>query len=471
MNIIILGAGRVGESVAESLVSEKNDITVIDTNPQRLRELQDRLDLRGVPGNGIQPSVLQAAGAADADMLIACAPLDETNLVVCKVAHDVFNIPTTIARLRSPEFVHGSQLMGKTGFAVDQVICPEESLTTYIRKLIEYPEALQVLEFAKGAVSLIAVRAVSGGPMVQHVISELPQLVPNVEMRFVAIYRSDEVGVDRQVVCDGTTRIEPGDEVFVLAATRDIRRVLDALRRRDEPVRRVMIAGGGRVGLRLAREIESDCRVKIVESNAIRCEYLSTQLSSETLVLLGDSTDEDLLEDENVQDTDLFLALTSDDEDNIMACLLAKRMGARRVLSLINRRAYADLVQGTQIDIALSPAQTVIGELLAHVRRGDVEAVYSLRRGSAEALEAVAHGDRRSSKVVGRRIDELPLPPGTQIGAIVRGEGVDDAARQVIIPHHDTVIESDDHVIVFVPRKRMVRDIEKLFQVGATFMF
>lgn len=471
MNIIILGAGRVGESVAESLVSEKNDITVIDTNPQRLRELEDRLDLRGVPGNGIQPSVLEAAGAKDCDMLIACAPLDETNLVCCKVAHDVFNIPTTIARIRSPEFQNDSPLMAKEGFAVDQVICPEESITRYIRKLIEYPEALQVLEFAEGEVSLIAVRAVTGGPMVRHVISELPQLVPNVEMRFVAIYRSDELGVDHQVVCDGTTRIEPGDEVFVLAATRDIRRVLDALRRRDEPVRRVMIAGGGRVGLRLAREIQDDCRIKVIEPNLARCEYLTTQLSGDALVLQGDSTDEELLETENVQDTDLFLSLTSDDEDNIMACLLAKRMGARRVLALINRRAYADLVQGTQIDIALSPAQTVIGELLAHVRRGDVEAVYSLRRGAAEALEAVAHGDRKSSKVVGRRIEELPLPPGAQIGAIVRTVHDAEVYKKVIIPHHDTVIESDDHVIVFVPRKRMVREIEKLFQVGATFMF
>jgi trk system potassium uptake protein TrkA len=387
------------------------------------------------------------------------------------VAHEVFNIPTTIARIRSPEFQNESPLMGKEGFAVDQVICPEESITRYIRKLIEYPEALQVLEFADGAVSLIAVRAVSGGPMVRHVISELPQLVPGVEMRFVAIYRSDELGVDHQVVCDGSTRIEPGDEVFVLAATRDIRRVLDALRRRDEPVKRVMIAGGGRVGLRLAREIQDDCRLKVIEPNPARCEYLTTQLRSDALVLQGDSTDEDLLETENVQDTDLFLALTSDDEDNIMACLLARRMGARRVLALINRRAYADLVQGTKIDIALSPAQTVIGELLAYVRRGDVEAVYSLRRGAAEALEAVAHGDRKTSRVVGRRIEELPLPPGAQIGAIVRTIHDAEVYKKVIIPHHDTVIESDDHVIVFVPRKRMVREIEKLFQVGATFMF
>ena len=477
MNIIILGAGRVGESVAESLVSEKNDITVIDTDPQRLRALQDRLDLRGVAGNGIQPSVLEAAGARDADMLIACASADETNLVACKVAHEVFSIPTRIARVRSPEFVRGSKLMGAEGFAVDEVICPEESVTATIGKLIEYPEALQVLEFAEGAVSLLAVRAVSGGPMVRHIISELPQLVPQVEMRFVAIYRKDDLGNDQRVLCDGTTRIEPGDEVFVLAATKDIRRVLDSLRRRDQPVRRVMIAGGGRVGLRLARQVQRECRVKLIEPDLARCEYLTTQLDSDVLVLQGDSTDEDLLEREQVQDVDLFIALTNDDEDNIMSCLLAKRMGAKRVLALINRRAYADLVQGTQIDIALSPSQTVIGELLAYVRRGDIEAVYSLRRGAAEALEAVARGDPKTSRLVGRRIDQISLPRGAMIGAIVRGGAANEGdtgavqPRQVIMPHHDTVIERNDHVIVFVPRKRQVREVEKLFQVGATFLF
>ena len=468
MNILILGAGRVGESVAESLVSERNDITVIDTDPARLRDLQDRLDLRGVTGNGIQPSVLEAAGARDADMFVACAPLDETNLVACKVAHERFGIPTRIARVRSPEFTQGDALLSTAGFAVDTVICPEESVTSRIRQLIAHPEALQVLEFADGAVSLIAVRAVSGGPMVRHVISELPQLVPGVPMRFVAIYRRDEQGQDRQVVCDGRTVIEPGDEVFVLAASRDIRHVLDALRRRDRPVRRVFIAGGGRIGLRLARQIEDGLQVKIIETDLARCEYLGGELSGGTLVLHGDSTDEELLEAENVAECDLFAALTGDDEDNIMACLLAKRLGAHRVLALINRRAYADLVQGTTIDIALSPSQAVLGELLAHVRRGDVQAVHSLRRGAAEALEAVARGDRRQSRVVGRRIDELGLPDGVMIGALVRA-AAGGGEPEVIIPHHDTVIEEGDRVVVFLPRKRLVRDIEKLFSVRATF--
>jgi trk system potassium uptake protein TrkA len=467
MKIVILGAGRVGESVAESLVSERNDITVIDTDPVRLQALQDRLDLRGVVGNGIQPSVLREAGIEDADMLIACAPLDETNLVVCKVAHDLFNVPTTIARVRSPEFETGSPLLEKTGFAVDQVICPEQSVTAYVRKLVRYPQALQVLEFADGLVSLIAVRAVAGGPLVMHGLAEIPSLVPGVEMRIVAIYRQDKALTE----LIGTTRIEPGDEVFVLAATREISIVLGALRKMDRPVRRLMIAGGGKVGLRLAREIHAEYQIKIIEVNPARCNYLATQLPPDVLVLNGDSTDEDLMTEENVADMDLFLALTSDDENNIMACLLAKRLGAHRVFALINRRAYADLVQGSQIDIAISPAHAVIGELLAFVRRGDIAAVHSLRRGAAEALEVVVRGDRKTCRVAGRRIDEIGLPEGAQIGAIVRTIHDAEHYQKVIIPHHDTVIQTDDHVIVFVSRKRMVREVEKLFQVSATYMF
>ncbi|MBL8317067.1 MAG: Trk system potassium transporter TrkA [Burkholderiaceae bacterium] len=467
MKIVILGAGRVGESVAESLASERNDITVIDTDPVRLADLQDRLDLRGVVGNGIQPSVLQQAGIEDADMLLACAPMDETNLVVCKLAHDLFNVPTRIARIRSPEFVAGTPLMDNGGFSVNEIICPEQSVTAYVRKLVQYPEALQVLEFADGMVSLVAVRAVAGGVLVQHSLAELPQLMPQAQMRIVAIYRQDKALAD----LDGHTRVEPGDEVFLLAATEQIRTVLGTLRKMDRPVKRLMIAGGGKVGLRLARELQGECQLKIIEANAQRCDYLATQLPGEVLVLHGDSTDEDLMADENVDDMDLFLALTSDDEDNIMASLLAKRLGARRVFALINRRAYADLVQGSQIDIAISPAQAVIGELLAHVRRGDVVAVHSLRRGAAEALEVVVRGDRKTCKVAGRRIEEIALPSGAQIGAIVRTIHDAEDYHKVIVPHHDTVIETGDHVIVFVPRKRMVREIEKLFQVSATFGF
>ena len=461
MNIIILGAGRVGESVAESLASEQNDITVIDQDSARLRLLEERLDLRGVVGNGIQPSVLREAGAKDADMLIACAAADESNLVVCKIAHDLFNVPTTIARVRSPEFVEGDELMGKNGFAVDRVICPEESVMRHIHQLIDYPEALQVLEFAQGRVSLIAVRASAGGALVGHTIGEFRDKFPAAEMRVVALYR-----LDTEMEATKSTRILPGDEVFVLAATDQIRYVLAAIHNIDKPVQRVMIAGGGKVGLRLARSLVGQCQVKLVEQDKVRCEYLASQLPSSVLVLHGDAIDEELLVEENVTEMDLFLALTNDDEDNIMGAMLAKRMGAKRVMALINRRAYADMMQGSAIDIAISPAQTVIGELLAHIRRGDVAAVHSLRRGAAEALEGVARGDAKTSKLVGRRIEEIKLPKGARFGAIVRGEG---KGAQVLMPHHDTLIEANDHVIIFIPNKRLVREVEKLFTVSATF--
>jgi len=461
MRIIILGAGRVGESVAESLVSEQNDITVIDPDPQRLRALEERLDLRGVVGNGIQPSVLRRAGGQDADLFIACASLDETNLAACKVAHDVLGIPTTIARLRSPEFEEGGELLGKTGFAVDRVICPEESVTRYIRQLIEYPEALQVLEFSNGRAHLIAVRAAVGSALVNHTISEFRDLFPAAQMRVVAVYRQDA-----EVPCEPDTRVLPGDEVFVLAEKDRIRYVLGAIHNFDQPVRRVMIAGGGKVGLRLARSLVGQCQVKIIESNRQRSEYLAGELPGDVLVLEGNAADEDLLIEENIGEMDLFLALTSDDEDNILSAMLAKRLGARRVLALINHRAYADMMQGSSIDITLSPAHTVIGELLRHVRRGDVSAVHSLRRGAAEALEGVARGDMRTSRLVGRRIEEVALPKGARFGAIVRDNG---RSARVLMPHHDMLIEDGDHVIMFLPHKRMLRAVEKLFQVSATF--
>ena len=463
MKIIILGAGRVGASVAESLVSEQNDITIIDTDVVQLRALQDRFDLRTVPGNGTHPTVLEQAGAHDADMLIATAARDETNLVACQLAATLFNVPTRIARIRAPEFQDHPEITGPGGFHVDHLICPEQTVCDYIIKLIEFPEALQVLEFAGGRASLIAVRAYAGGPLVEHPIRDLRKAHPNIDMRVVAIFRNESA-----IAPDGDTLIEPGDEVFLLAASEHIRTALSDLRRMDKAVRRIMIAGGGNIGLRLARALGSRYQVKIIESNALRCEYLASQLPSPTLVLHGDSTDEDLLEDESVGDMDLFVALTNDDENNIMSCMMAKRMGARRVISLINRRAYAELMQGSRIDIAIVPAQTTIGELLTHVRRGDMVAVHSLRRGAAEALEAVAHGDAKSSRVVGRRIEEIDLPRGANIGAIVRA-GRGGGASEVIMAHHDTVIQSEDHVIVFVTNPRILPKVEKLFQVGVGF--
>ncbi len=472
MKIVILGAGQVGSSVAESLVSEANDITVIDTDPGRLRALQDRLDLRTVTGNAAHPAILEQAGARDADMILAVTQSDETNMVACKLAATMFNIPTKVARIRSADYLSHPEIFSSENFAVDFSICPEQIMTDYIGKLIEFPEALQVVEFAEGKVSLVAVRAFHGGPLVGKELQYLRTHMPQIDTRVAAIFRQGS-----PIIPEGDTIIEAGDEAFFLAATENIRGVMSELRRMDKPVKRVMIGGGGNIGRRLALALEDRYAVKIIEYNKTGAERLAAELDK-TLVLSGDVTDEDLLETENIGEMDVYCALTNDDETNIMSSLLAKRMGARKVIALINRSSYVNLVQSGQIDIAISPAQATIGTLLAHVRRGDCVAVHSLRRGAAESLELVAHGDAKSSKVVGRRVEEIDLPKGTTIGAVVRrheragpknGDGKPVYDHQVIIAHHDTIIEPDDHVIVFVINKRMVAKVEKLFQVDLGF--
>jgi len=462
MKIIILGAGQVGSNVAESLVSEANDITVVDTNSGRLAQLQDRYDLRTVTGNAGHPAVLIRAGIEDADMLVAVTQSDETNLVACKLARQLFNTPTRIARIRAADYLAHPEIFAEDNFAVDLAICPEQILTDYIVKLIEFPEALQVLEFAGGRVSLVAVRAFHGGPLVGHQLQEIREHMPSIDTRVAAIFRRDS-----PMIPEGTTVIEAGDEVFFLAAKENIRDVMRELRRMDKPIRRVMIGGGGNIGRRLATALEKHYQVKVIEFGKANAERLAGELDR-TLVIAGDVTDEELLESENIDEMDMYCAVTNDDENNIMSSLLAKRMGARKTVALINRSSYVDLVQSGQIDIAISPAQATIGTLLAHVRRGDCVAVHSLRRGAAEALELIAHGDRKSSRVVGRRIEEIDLPKGATIGAIVRR--VEEGEDRVIIAHHDTLIEAEDHVIVFAVNKRIIPRVEKLFQVDVGFL-
>jgi trk system potassium uptake protein len=469
MKIIIVGAGRVGSSVAEALVSEANDITVIDTDASRVAELQERFDLRGLVGNAALPSTLHQAGADDADMLIAVTAGDEINLVACKVAADLYNIPTRIARVRNVELQQHPTLIGEGGFRASHVIFPEQTVTDYLLKLIEFPEALQVLEFAEGGASLIAVRAFAGGPLVSHPVKDLRRHVPGVDARIVAIFRNEA-----SVSVDGDTFVQTGDEVFFLAPSGSIRAVMSELRRMDKPVRRVILAGGGNIGLRLARALDTGeglatperFNVRIIEANKRRAESLAQQLSSDVLVLHGDATDEDLLAQEGVQDADLFVALTNDDENNIMSSLLAKRLGARRTIALINRKSYGDLMQGGQIDIAVSPSYATLSALLRFVRRGDVVAAHSLRRGAAEALELIVHGDEKTSRIIGKPIEQIEMPRGATIGAVVRGSG--DRA-QVLMAHHDVVIQAEDHLIVFVENKRIIPRVEKLFSVGLGF--
>lgn len=460
MKIIILGAGQVGASLAENLADESNDITIIDTNQARLRELRDRLDIGVINGEGSHPDVLVQAGVEDADMLVAVTNNDEINMVACQVAHSLFRTPTKIARVRATAYLTNHKLFCNDAIPIDVLISPEQLVSDYIYRLIETPGALQVLDFAEGKVQLVAVKAYHGGPLVGQELRFLREHMPSVDTRVAAIYRRGKA-----IMPTGASVIEADDEVFFLAAKNDIRAVISELRRMESAYKRIIIAGGGNIGMRLARKLENRYSVRVVEHSKARAAHLAEHLER-AIVLEGSASDQDLLADENIEDTDVFLALTNDDEANIMSSMLAKRLGARKVMALINNPAYVDLVQGGDIDIAISPQTTTIGSLLTHVRRGDMVSVYSLRRGAAEAIELIAHGDKNSSKVVGRALEDIDLPQGANIGAIVRETS---AGSEVIIAHDDVVVESGDHVIVFLLNKKHTRDIEKLFQVGFTF--
>jgi trk system potassium uptake protein TrkA len=315
-----------------------------------------------------------------------------------------------------------------------------------------------VLEFASGKIQLVAVRAVHGGPLVGHPLVELREHMPKIDTRVAAVYRGDQV-----ITPTATTVIESDDEVFFVAARQHIRSVMSEMRKLEKSVYRVMLAGGGNIGYRLARELEDNSyNVKIVERDMKRAEYIADGLDN-TVVLHGDAADEEMLQQENIQSMDVFCSVTNNDEANILSAMLAKRLGARRVMALINRSVYVDLFEHSELDIVISPRTVTVGSILAHIRRGDVVAVHSLRGGRAEAIEAIAHGDEKSSRVIGRGVRDIPLPPGTGIGAILR-----DGA--VLIAHKDTVIQPEDHVILFMVDKKHIPEVERLFQVDVTFV-
>lgn len=456
MKIIILGAGQVGGTLAENLASEENDITVVDSDGARLRELQDKIDIRTIQGKASFPGVLKQAGADEADMLVAVTNSDEVNMVACQIAYTLFRTPSKLARIRQAAYLRNENLFANTALPVDVLISPEQVVTNYIQRLLERPGALQVLDFADGRVQLVAMKAFYGGSLVGHELRYIREHMPGVDTRIAAIFRRGNA-----ITPTGSTVIEVDDEVFFIAARENIRAVMGELQRLDDDYKRIIIAGGGNIGLRLAQTIEEDYKVKVIEHSPERSQFLSETLNK-ALVLSGNASDKELLVNENIEETDVFCALTDDDEANVMASMLAKRLGARKVMALINNPAYVELVQGGEIDIAISPQLATISSLLKHVRRGDIVNVHSLRRGAAEAIEAIAHGDQQSSKVVGRLLQEINLPQGVTIGAIVRND-------EVVIAHDTTRIESGDHVILFLTNKRKIREVEQLFQVGLGF--
>lgn len=456
MKILILGAGQVGRSVAESLTHEDNDVTIIDTNAAALRDLREHLDVRVEVGQASYPRVLERAGIDDADMLIAVTNSDEINMMACQVAHTLYHTPTKIARIRSSHYLDHPELFNANAVPIDVLISPEQLVTEHIFRLISHPGALQVLNFAEGKIQMVGVKALQGGPLIGHQLREMREHMPGLKARVAAMFRRG-----KPLMPKDNTVVEVDDELFFIASPKHIRIIISELRKLDKPYKRIIIAGGGNIGNRLARLLEeSRYQVKVIEKNYERASKLAERLDK-TIVLEGDVADESLLLEENVENTDVFIAVTNDDEANILSSMLAKRLGAKRVMSLINRPSYVDLVESS-IDLAISPQQITLGALLTHIRRGDIVAVHALRRGSAEAIEIIVHGDSKTSRIVGRRLAEINLPPGTTICALVRRE-------EVLMADENLLIQADDHVIVFVTDKRYVPAVEKLFQVGIQY--
>lgn len=455
MNIIILGAGQVGGTLAETLVKEENDITVVDVDESRLRALQNRLDIRTIVGQGSHPNVIRDAGGENAAMIIAVTSSDETNMIACQIAHSLYKIPRKIARIRSNSYLTYPQLFQNNVIPIDVCIYPEQLVTQYVKRLIENPGALQVLDFANGAVQLMALKANPSSPLVGKTLVKLHEYMPQIPMRIAAIFRRNQ-----SIPLSGETEIKTGDEVFFISATNRSRDILQALHLLDNPYKRVVIGGGGHIGVRLGEALEGDFQVKVIDRNKDFAKH-AAEILHHTTVLCGDVCDRDLLQEENIESTDVFCAVTNDDEANIMSCIQAKRLGVRKVMALITRTDYVDLIEGGEIDIAISPQQATIGSILTHLRQGDIVNVHSLRRGAAEAIEIIVHGDRKTSKVVGRTLGHIKFPPGTTVGAIARGE-------QILIAHSDLTVEAGDHLILFLVDKNYIHDVEKLFQVGVS---
>ncbi|MBE8189556.1 MAG: Trk system potassium transporter TrkA [Candidatus Thioglobus sp.] len=453
MKILILGAGQVGSTLAKYLASDvENDITIIDKDEENLSSLQRHLDIKTVCGHASYPNILETAGIKKMDMVIAVTHSDESNMLACQMAHTLYQVDKKVARIRTAEYLHRKELFSSSAIPIDFVITPEVLVTDYIKRVVEQPGAEQVFEFDNGLVQLVETRAYSGTPIVGHPIKDLQQHLPKTRMRIVSLYRQGKV-----IPAYGDTVIEDGDRVYFVTKKASVSQVLKEFRRADKSYKNIMIAGGGLIGLNLAKFLEKDYRVRIVEMDKNRVIAITDQLK-DSLVLHGNASDEELLLEEGIENTDLFLALTNSDEINVIVSILAKRLGAHKTIALVKRNVYEDLAkQSDDVDMVISPDQITTSDILSHIRKGDTMMVHSLRQGKSEAIEVVVHGNSEHSDVVGRSVEDINLPDGVVVASIVRDDKVMMGSRKL-------VIEEGDHVLIVLSDVSKIHEVEELFE-------
>ena len=453
MKIVVCGAGQVGFNIARHLSMEGNDVVVIDTSPDLIRRINDNLDAQGVVGHASRPDILERAGIGDADMLIAVTHTDEVNMVACQVAHSLFEVPTKIARVREQSYLDPawSNLFSRDHLPIDVIISPEVEVARAIIRRLKVPGSFEMIPLADDKVRLIGVRCDVHCPLINTPIKQLTQLFPDLSIVIVGLMRQDE-----PVRLTGEDELLVGDDVYFVVETGHVSRAMAAFGYEEPEARRLLICGGGNVALLLAQEIEAEeagITVKIIEGDAERAATVASLLSG-TVVLHGDVLDPEILEEAGVSSTDTVVTVTHDDETNILAALLAKRHGARRAITLLNKGTYEPLIAVLGIDVVVSPRNITASTILQHVRRGRIHAVHTLREGFGELIEAEA---LETSSLVGQPLRDIDLPSGVMIGAIVR-------RGQVISPRGNTVVEHKDRVVLFATSDA-VRKVEKLFSV------
>ena len=452
--IIVFGGGQVGSSVAKILSDDGNDITLVDVDKSVLENLKEQIDIKTIHGLASHPSIQRLADAENSDMVIAVTGNDEVNMAACHVAKNIFNVPKRIARLRANEYLNDEDGFEKKFFSINDVISPNILVTDYVKNIIDHPGAFQAFRFASGKVHVIAATVLSNGPLARKRLSEFREHLPNVDVKVVAIFREK-----KYLIPDDDTFIMPDDDVLFIATEENMRFMSELRKITDEP-HNVMIARGGRVGSALAKKLEDAYNLKLIEKDKLIAKNISENLSS-TVVLHNDIADETMLKNENINEVDYFCAVTSDDQANILSAKLAKDMGAGKTIAIVNKTSYRNLVS-KEIDVVVSPEDVTIGSLLASVRTSDIVSVNRIGNIDGEVMEIIAHGDKKTSNLVGNKISQLELPKSIIIGAVVRD-------GNVLLANEDIEIRDEDHIIIFAFDKKELPTIEKLFQVNVGF--
>lgn len=457
MKVIICGAGQVGYGIAERLAAENNDVTVIDNSPDLVQRVNDTLDVKGYLGHGSHPVTLDDVGARDADMIIAVTLYDEVNMVACQVAHSLFGIPTKIARIRAQTYLepHWQDLFTRDHMPIDVIISPEIEVGDMVLRRLGMPGAFEAVNFADDQVTLIGIACTSDCPVIDTPLCQLTELFPDLAAIVVATSRDGVLTVP-----GGDDVLKAGDDAYIIAKSTEVQRTLKIFGHSEKSAQRVIIAGGGNIGLYVAKKLEESTtnrRAKVIELNRTRAITIAESLNR-TVVLNGSVLSEEILKEADVTAADTLIAVTNDDQVNILSSVLARRLGCERNLCLVNNMAYMPLVSSLNIGDSINPRAITVSRILQHVRRGRIRGVHSVQNGAGEVIEAEA---LETSPLIGKPLKELDLPKDIRIGAIQRGD-------EVIIPNGATEIRANDRIVIF-SLAQSVRAVEQFFRVSLEY--